>query len=310
MVDAFVAAVGIGFLGSLIAGPAIAYSLRLVPETWRRTSEWLLVAGAVLVAVLAGSLSMGPAAGVYLLAALPGIVAYLAARTLLASALVSLAPVYFVIGELTRDWPTHKPEVALDSAVSLQPSWMLVYGSLYVFVVILPLLVVRDRALARRAMQAYLMVMLAAYAGFLVYPTAAPRPDRVVGDGFSAWTLRIMYSIDPPHGCFPSLHVAYSFVSAFTCYRVHRGVGLAAGLWAALIGISTLYTKQHYAVDVAAGALLAWAAYLLFLRRHPREAIAESDLDRTPARALAVAGIYAVMVAGYWVAYLLGAELS
>jgi len=39
---------------------------------------------------------------VYVLAALPGLVAFLAWRTLLASALVSLAPLYFVIGDLTR----------------------------------------------------------------------------------------------------------------------------------------------------------------------------------------------------------------
>jgi membrane-associated phospholipid phosphatase len=306
MDDPFAAAVGIGLLGSLIAGPAVAYSVQLLPEAWRRTTEWILVVGAVLVAVLAGTLSQGPAAGVYLLAALPGIVAYLAARTLFASALVSLAPVYFVIGELTRDWPTYKPEVALDRAVSLQPAWVIVYGSLYVFVVILPLLVVRGQALARRAMQAYLMVMIAAYVGFVLYPTTAPRPDRVVGDGFAAWALRIVYSIDPPHGCFPSLHVAYSFVAALTCYRVHRGVGCAAALWAALIGISTLYTKQHYVVDVIAGGLLAYVAYVAFLRRHPRDAVAESDRRRAPVGASAVIAIYSSMIAGFWLAYRFG----
>ncbi len=179
MLDPFAAAVGIGLLGSLIACPAVAYSLGLLPPGWRRPAEWLLVVGAVVVAILAGSLSLGPAAGVYLLAALPGLVAYLAARTLLASALVSLAPVYFVIGELTREWPTYKPEIAIDRVVSLQPAWVFVYGSLYVFVVILPLLVVRQSALARRAMQAYLTVMIVAYVGFLLYPTTAPRPARV-----------------------------------------------------------------------------------------------------------------------------------
>jgi membrane-associated phospholipid phosphatase len=310
MLDPWVTAVGIGLLGSLAAGPAVAYSLHLVPQEWRRTTEWLLIVGAVLVAVLAGQLSRGPAAGVYLLAALPGIVAYLAARTLLATALVSLAPVYFVIGELTRSWPTYRPELALDRAVPLQPAWMFVYGSLYVFVVILPLLVVRQQELARRAMRAYLTVMITAYIGFLLFPTLAPRPEDVVGDGFSAWTLRIAYSIDPPHGCFPSLHVAYSFVSALTCYRVHRGVGIAAAVWAALIGVSTLYTKQHYVVDVVAGALAAYGAYVLFLRTYPRDAVAEADRRRAPIRAVGVAGIFAIMVAGFWVAYRLQSAVS
>ena len=305
--DPIVAAIGIGFLGSVVAGPAVAYGLELLPQRWRRTTEWLLIVGAVVVAVLVHLL---PEVFVYVLAALPGLVAFLAFRTLLASALVSLAPLYFVIGDLTRGQPTYVPEVALDRAVSLQPAWMIVYGSLYVFAVLLPLLVVRQQELFRRAMQAYLMVMIVSYVGFLLYPTAAPRPAEVLGAGFSAWSLRLAYSLDPPHGCFPSLHVAYSCVSALTCYRVHRGVGAAAGLWAALIGVSTLYTKQHYVVDVLAGALAAYVAYALFLRRYPREAVAESDRRRAPFRALAVIGIFGIMVAGFWVVYQMGLVVS
>jgi membrane-associated phospholipid phosphatase len=152
-------------------------------------------------------------------------------------------------------------------------------------------------------MQAYLMVMIVSYVGFLVYPTVAPRPAQVFGDGFSAWTLRLAYSLDPPHGCFPSLHVAYSFVSAFTCYRVNRGVGVAAAVWATLIGISTVYTKQHYVVDVIAGALVAYVADVLFLRTYPRDAVAENDRRRAPFRALAVIGIFGIAVAGVWLAY-------
>jgi membrane-associated phospholipid phosphatase len=305
MPDPLVLAVGIGLFGSVVAGPAVAYGLQLLPQRWRRTTEWLLIVGAVVVTVLADLLLRSPVGGVfvYVLAALPGLVAFLAFRTFLASTLVSLAPLYFVIGELTRGRSTYAPDVALDRALSLQPTWMLVYGSLYVFVVLMPLLVVRQQELFRRAMQAYLMVMIVSYVGFLLYPTAAPRPAQVLGDGFSAWSLRLAYSLDPPHGCFPSLHVAYAFVSALTCYRVHPGVGAGAALWAALIGVSTLYVKQHYVADVIVGALAAYVAYVLFLRRYPREAVAESDRRRAPFRALGVIGVFGIMVAGFWVAY-------
>jgi membrane-associated phospholipid phosphatase len=305
VLDPLAGAVGIGVLGSAIGGPAVAYGLESIPPAWRRTAEWVLIGGALLVAVAAGLLPVArwQLALVYVLAALPGVIAFIASRTLLASMLVSLAPLYFVIGDLTRGRIAYAPELALDRAVALRPAWMLVYGSLYVFVVVLPLVVVRERELGHRAMRAYLMVMTVSYLGFLVFPTVGPRPGEVPADGFSAWSLRAIYSIDPPHGCFPSLHVAYSFVSALTCYRVHRRVGLAAALWAALIGVSTLYTKQHYVVDVIAGALLGCVAYILFLRTHPRDSITESGRRSAPFRASCVAGIYTVMVAGFWIAY-------
>lgn len=125
----------------------------------------------------------------------------------------------------------------------------------------------------------------------------------MTGDGILAHSLRTVYDLDPPYNCFRSLHVAYSFLAALTSYRVHRGLGLAALLWAALIGISTLYTKQHYAVDVIAGVVMAYASYAVFLRGVPRRILSEEDQRLAPMRALAVPGIYAVAVACFCLAY-------
>ena len=305
VLDPIVVAAGIGLVASPVAGKALLHGLQLLPQRWRRTTTWLLVGSAVVAAILGELLSEGPVKEgvfVFLLGALPGIVAFVAWRTALASALVSLIPLYFGIGAPTLGRPLHTPEVPLDRAMSLQPAWMLVYGSLYVFV-LLPLLVVRQEQLFRRAMQAYLMVLTVAYIGFVAYPTVAPWPAEVLGEGFSAWCLRLQYSLDQQYNCFPSLHVAHSFVSALTCYRVHRGVGFAAVLWASLIGISTLYTKQHYVVDVIAGTLMAYIAYVAFLRRYPREVIAARDRRLAPLRALGVIGILGIMVACLWVLY-------
>ncbi len=301
--------IGIGLLVSVVGGRALVLGLRPLPERLRRTAEWLFIIGAGLVAIAGDLLSEGPGAEgavVFLIAVLPGIVAYLASRTMLASALVSFVPLYFVIGAMTRGRATYVPEIALDRAIPVQPAWMLVYGSLYAFVVILPLLAVRRWEIGRRAMQAFLAVMIVSYAGFLLYPVAAPRPAQVDGSGFLPWTLRLAYALDTPYGCFPSLHVAYSFVSALTCYRLDKGVGIAAAVWASLIGLSTLFTKQHYAVDVVAGAALALIAYAIFLRGSPRGLVTESDRRVARRGALQVVGIYGAIVVFFWVVYRTG----
>src|SRR5207249_120214 len=103
-------------------------------------------------------------------------------------------------------------------------------------------------------------------------------------------------------------HVAHAFVSALTCYRVHRGVGIAALLWASLIGVSTLFTKQHYVVDVIAGLLLAYVAYGVFLRSYPREAVPEPDRRAAPVLALGFIAIHGLMVACVWVVYQMSGE--
>jgi membrane-associated phospholipid phosphatase len=311
VLDPIITAAGVGLIASPVAGRALLHGLERLPQRRLRTATWLLVGGVVVATILGEAWSEGPVKEgvfVFLLGALPGTFAFVVCRTALASALVSLVPLYFGIGPMTLGRPLHRPELALDRAVPVEPAWMLVYGSLFVWV-LLPLLVVRQEQLFRRAMKAYLVVLIGAYVGFVAYPTVAPRPAGVLGEGFSAWCLRLQYSMDQEFNCFPSLHVAHSFVSALTSYRVNRGVGVAAVLWAALIGVSTLFTKQHYVVDVIAGTLMAFAAYVLFLRGYPREAVAEIDRRRAPLRALGFVGIYASVVAFVWVLYRTGAVI-
>jgi membrane-associated phospholipid phosphatase len=214
-----------------------------------------------------------------------------------------LVPFYIFIAVLVSGRPLHVPELALDRVFPLQPIWALIYGSLYLFLILLPVLVIREQEHIRRTMVAYLMVWITAYVCFLIYPTIAPRPSDVVGEGFVFWGLRFLYSADPPYNCFPSLHVAHSFVSAFACYRLHRGVGIISAVCATFVGISTLYTKQHYILDVIAGIFLACLAYIFFLRSYAYREIPELDHRVAPFLALCTMGMIAILVACFWMAY-------
>ena len=217
--------------------------------------------------------------------------------------LVALVPLYVFIPGSIPGRAMHAPELALDRAVPLEPAWALVYGSLYLFLIVLPVFVVRQEEHIRRTVLAYLMVWIAVYVCFLEYPTVAPRPTGVIGQGFAVWGLRFLYSADPPYNCFPSIHVAHSFVSALTCHRVHRGLGTVAAVCASLVALSTLYSKQHYIADVIAGIALASAAYVVFLRGYPRDQIPERDRRLAPIFALGTVAIIGLGVACFWVVY-------
>lgn len=223
-------------------------------------------------------------------------------------ALVSLVPIYLVIADRVRGSAVHAPEFALDRHLPLTPVWALVYGALYLFLILLPVFVVQREGLIHRTVWAYLSVWLVSYAIFLLYPTIAPRPDEVTGDGFAVWGLRFLYDADPPYNCFPSLHVAHSFVSALAAFRVHRTLGLAALSCATLVAISTLFTKQHYVADLVAGIILALVAYAVFLRNYSRENIPDLERRLAPLLALCAGVIVVFCIAVYWAIFTLQAQ--
>lgn len=222
-------------------------------------------------------------------------------------ALALIIPFYLVIGgALVPGRTVYMPAVWLDHALPVEPAWSVIYLSLFL-AALLPVFVVHQQELVRRTVHAFLAIWLVAYVFFLVYPTIGPRTSaRIVGDGFSSWLLQSIYSSDVRHNCFPSLHVAQCVLAALVCDRVHRGVGAATGLWAALVGVSTVYTKQHYVLDVISGAVLAYLAHCVFLRHYPREATPEIERRLAPFLALGAVGTYGIIVGMMWIAYLNG----
>lgn len=223
--------------------------------------------------------------------------------------LILLVPCYLFIARAVEGGTLSAPAMTWDNALPLLPAWALVYGALYLYLIILPVFIIRDPEHIRRTFWAYVLVWVTAYIVFLFYPTAAPRPASVVGEGFAVWGLRSLYAADPPFNCFPSLHVAHASLSALTAFRLHRGVGVAAMAGALLVALSTLFTKQHYIADVLAGMAFAGLAYLLVLRRTPSAPIPEIDRRSAPLLALAVGTVVGVVYAVAWAAYGLGVEL-
>jgi hypothetical protein len=66
--------------------------------------------------------------------------------------------------------------------------------------------------------------------------------------------------MDQPGNTFPSIHVGHAFLLAFmVANELPDEEAEARLLWAILISLSTLTTKQHYFVDIAGGLLVAEA---------------------------------------------------
>jgi membrane-associated phospholipid phosphatase len=168
---------------------------------------------------------------------------------------------------------------ALDTWIGFDDNWIWAYVSLFVYMPLIPLLMVR-RADLRRYATGMMSITAAAIVVFLVYPTAVSRPPA---EG-SQLVYRWLVALDRPSNAVPSLHCAFGVFTAGTAAlalpELVAGWRRRAVLWAwcALICVSTLVIKQHHVIDAVTGSALGLAASALAWRRSPTT----SSPPRTP----------------------------
>lgn len=178
---------------------------------------------------------------------------------------VGICVPYFALQRVDAFARQSVPVTPIDRWVAFEPAWIGAYVSLALLVPLAPLLAARRDELARYA-RGLALLCAVCFAIFLVFPVLGPRPDAAPTGGLYAWIV----SVDRPANSMPSLHAGLTVYSLLFAGRVLRGGAhrtpplavRAAGLgWGALILFSTLATKQHWLVDLPAGALVAWAAH-------------------------------------------------
>jgi len=166
------------------------------------------------------------------------------------------------------------PVTPLDRWIDFDPSWIGAYLSLALLVPIAPLLATRREQLVRYA-KGLTLLCLPSFAVFLLFPVEGPRPDAAPGHAL----YRLLISWDGASNAFPSLHAGLAVFSLLFAYRVlvddvggraRAALGIVGSLWGTAILFSTLATKQHWAIDLAPGVLLACAAHALAWRRAAR----------------------------------------
>lgn len=159
---------------------------------------------------------------------------------------------------------------AIDRLIAFEPRWIHVYQSLYLLMPLAPLFVARRDAL-KSYVRGFLWLCAVSFLIFVFFPVSSPRPE--VATGVAAFDL--LTAFEGKLNAFPSLHaglLAYSLFFTRDAYRDElpatstRLLLLGGVIWGMLILYATLATKQHYAVDLPAGIVLAWMCHRLSYR--------------------------------------------
>jgi membrane-associated phospholipid phosphatase len=151
----------------------------------------------------------------------------------------------------------------LDEQIPYRPAWVWIYSCLYYPVILyVNLLVDSPQGFTHLAMS-YLLLLALQMVFFVCFPVATPAAWRAANHErtWSERFLALVRRFDAPTNSFPSMHTS---VAMLTALHLFTDVGPWAFAFPVLIGLSCLYTKQHYVIDVPAGVLLGWATFQIF----------------------------------------------
>lgn len=172
---------------------------------------------------------------------------------------------YFLLQRIAL-FPTRSvPVTPLDAWIPFEPTWVWVYGSIALLVPLAPLLAIRPEDLVRYA-RGLALLCVTCFAIFLVAPVLGPRPPESPPHPVYSGLV----AIDRAFNSMPSLHAGLALYSVLFGYRIVRDdlsprtracVWLAAAVWSAAILYSTVATRQHWALDLPPGMLIAWLAH-------------------------------------------------
>ncbi len=151
----------------------------------------------------------------------------------------------------------------LDERLPYWPVWSWVYSFLYYPAILYLNLIAQDARHFTLMAFSYIMLLLMQMTFFYLYPVATPVHWRSINQGktLSERFLLFVQKFDGPTNCFPSMHVS---VAMLTALHALPQMGPAAYAFPVLIALSCIFTKQHYVIDLPAGAALGWFAYLLY----------------------------------------------
>jgi membrane-associated phospholipid phosphatase len=153
---------------------------------------------------------------------------------------------------------------AVDAAVPFVPATLWIYFSDYLLVAS-AFMLCTDWTEVKRFVRAYFALLVVGSSVHLLWPSVFPRHAfPVSGKGITVTAFHLLRQVDLPTSCLPSMHVAGSFLAAFSLWRHRPWVQTVWLAWATAVAVSTLTVKQHYVVDVVAGLGMAGAFWALF----------------------------------------------
>lgn len=156
----------------------------------------------------------------------------------------------------------------IDHRIPVRSEWVVPYVLSYVYWALGYIAICRvGREKCRELCRADLIAKIIATVCFVLIPTTLPR-DPVPG-GVFGWVLNLVYALDSPYNLFPSMHCLFSWLIARELMGIKKFspvIRWGAVVFSFMVFASTVFTRQHFIIDIPAGMAVAEIARFISRR--------------------------------------------
>lgn len=151
-------------------------------------------------------------------------------------------------------------KLRIDEWIPYWPDWVWIYSCIYYPLILYLNFVLESQRQFTYVAMSYVLLLGLQMAFFVWFPVATPEQwrsynqQRTLSERFLAFVQRF----DARSNSFPSMHTS---VAMLTALHLNPHLGALAFAFPALIALSCLFTKQHYVLDLPAGAALGWLTF-------------------------------------------------
>jgi membrane-associated phospholipid phosphatase len=151
----------------------------------------------------------------------------------------------------------------LDDWIPYWPSWVWIYSCIYYPLILYLNFVMESPRHFTHVAVSYMLLLGLQMAFFVLFPVTTPEHwrsfnrQRTLSERF----LALVQRFDARSNSFPSMHVS---VAMLTSLHLLPYLGVLSFAFPLLIALSCLFTKQHYLLDLPAGAALGWVVHGLY----------------------------------------------
>lgn len=148
----------------------------------------------------------------------------------------------------------------IDEKIPLIPIFIIIYMLWYPYLFISYYMVYKkDKLKYKKLIINTAISIIIANLIFIIYPTMVNRP-QIEDKGIINKLLILVYKLDTPVNCLPSMHALLSFLIMFTILfdkTMSNQLKITTSIISILIVLSTLFVKQHVIIDVISALIIA-----------------------------------------------------